>query len=293
MAGFLAGVAGALFAFFGRYASAAYMFYQVSGEALCGRLSEAPARYSAPSSARPLFIIIREVVSTHWEHHSLIVGVMAILVVILAPRGLVGLWRDRLDRFDKDTARIAGGPNLAGAAMSAPILETRGLTRRFGGLTAVDNLSLSLEGGKLHAIIGPNGAGKTTLFNLVSGLLRPDSGEVLFRGRDITGLPAHEISRLGIKRTLQVKSVFPSLSVAENLWITYAGSKRFLHPFRNAGSDRVARERVAQTLEQIGLTALAHRAAGVLSYGDVALLEIGMALFPNRSCCCSMNRPAA
>ena len=162
--------------------------------------------------------------------------------------------------------------------MSAPILETRGLTRRFGGLTAVDNLSLSLEGGKLHAIIGPNGAGKTTLFNLVSGLLRPDSGEVIFRGRDITGLPAHEISRLGIKRTLQVKSVFPSLSVAENLWITYAGSKRFLHPFRNAESDRAARERVAQTLEQIGLTALAHRAAGVLSYGDVALLEIGMAL---------------
>jgi branched-chain amino acid transport system ATP-binding protein len=142
----------------------------------------------------------------------------------------------------------------------------------------VDNLSLSLEGGKLHAIIGPNGAGKTTFFNLVSGLLRPDSGEVIFRGRDITGLPAHEISRLGIKRTLQVKSVFQSLSVAENLWITYAGSKGFPHPFRNAGSDRAARERVAQTLEQIGLTALAHRAAGVLSYGDVALLEIGMAL---------------
>ena len=92
--------------------------------------------------------------------------------------------------------------------MTAPTLETRGLTKRFGGLTAVDDLSLSLPSGKLHAIIGPNGAGKTTLFNLVSGLLHPTSGDVYFRGRNITGLPAHEISRLGIKRTLQVKSVF-------------------------------------------------------------------------------------
>ncbi|HEY6023438.1 MAG TPA: ABC transporter ATP-binding protein [Pseudolabrys sp.] len=162
--------------------------------------------------------------------------------------------------------------------MTAPVLETRNLTRRFGGLTAVDNLSLTLPSHQLHAIIGPNGAGKTTLFNLISGLLRPNAGQVLFRGRDITGLPAHEISRLGIKRTLQVKSVFPQLTVAENLWITYEGSKRFLHPLRDAESDRAARQRVEQTLEHIGLTALARRAAGTLSYGDVALLEIGMAL---------------
>ena len=162
--------------------------------------------------------------------------------------------------------------------MTTPVLETRNLTRRFGGLTAVDNLSLTLAGGKLHAIIGPNGAGKTTLFNLISGLLRPDAGQVLFRGRDITGLPAHEISRLGIKRTLQVKSVFAQLTVAENLWITFEGSKRLLNPFRDAESDPVARQRVERTLEQVGLTALARRQAGTLSYGDVALLEIGMAL---------------
>ena len=162
--------------------------------------------------------------------------------------------------------------------MTVPILETRGLTKRFGGLTAVDDLSLSLPSGKLHAIIGPNGAGKTTLFNLVSGLLHPTSGDVYFRGRNITGLPAHEISRLGIKRTLQVKSVFARQTVAENLWITYEGSKRFLHPFRDADSDTVARERVERTLEQIGLTGIAQRQAGTLSYGDVALLEIGMAL---------------
>ncbi len=162
--------------------------------------------------------------------------------------------------------------------MNAPILETRNLTKRFGGLTAVNDLSLTLPGRRLHAVIGPNGAGKTTFFNLVSGLLSADEGRVLFRGRDITGLKPHEISRLGIKRTLQIKSVFHQLTVADNLWITYQASNRFLHPFRDASNDRNARERVDRTLEQTGLATLAERPAGTLSYGDIALLEIGMAL---------------
>ena len=162
--------------------------------------------------------------------------------------------------------------------MSEPVLRIDNLCKRFGGLTAVDHLNLSLPGGRLHAIIGPNGAGKTTFFNLVSGMLRPDAGQVFFLGRDITGLKPHEISRLGIKRTLQIKSVFPQMSVADNLWITAQAGGRFLHPFRSAARDRDTAERVERILEQIGLTSLASRAAGTLSYGDVALLEIGMAL---------------
>jgi len=161
--------------------------------------------------------------------------------------------------------------------MSDPVLRTENLCKRFGGLTAVDRLSFELPGGRLHAIIGPNGAGKTTFFNLISGLLVPDSGRVFFCGREITGHRPHEISRLGIKRTLQIKSVFPQLSVAENLWIT-AHAGRFLHPFRAAAKDRATREKVERILEQMGLTRLAQRQAGTLSYGDVALLEIGMAL---------------
>jgi branched-chain amino acid transport system ATP-binding protein len=162
--------------------------------------------------------------------------------------------------------------------MTEPVLRTENLTKRFGGLTAVDNLSLSLPGGRLQAIIGPNGAGKTTFFNLVSGLLSADGGRVFFLGRDITGLKPYEISRLGIKRTLQIKSVFNQLSVAENLWVTRKAGSRFLHPFRDASRDLETKARVDQTLEQIGMTALADRLAGTLSYGDVALLEIGMAL---------------
>jgi branched-chain amino acid transport system ATP-binding protein len=162
--------------------------------------------------------------------------------------------------------------------VSEPVLRIDNLVKRFGGLAAVDDLTLSLPGGRLHAIIGPNGAGKTTFFNLVSGLLAPDAGRVLFLGRDITGLRPHQISRLGIKRTLQIKSVFPQMSVADNLWITAQAGNRFLHPFRPAGRDRDAAERVERILEQIGLAPLASRAAGTLSYGDVAVLEIGMAL---------------
>jgi branched-chain amino acid transport system ATP-binding protein len=161
--------------------------------------------------------------------------------------------------------------------MSA-ILRTENLTKKFGGLIAVDNFTLSLESGRLHAIIGPNGAGKTTFFNLVSGILPLTSGKVFFRDQEITGLKPHEISRLGIKRTLQIKSVFPHMTIAENLWVTRQASQGFLHPFRAATRDTQTRERVDQTLEQIGMTALADRTAGTLSYGDVALLEIGMAL---------------
>jgi branched-chain amino acid transport system ATP-binding protein len=167
--------------------------------------------------------------------------------------------------------------------MSEPVLRTENLTKRFGGLTAVDKLSVSLAGGRVHAIIGPNGAGKTTFFNLVTGLLSPDSGRIFFRGRDITGSRPHAISRLGIKRTLQVKSVFPELSVADNLWITRQARNRFLHPFRPAANDLEAKVQVEQTLEQIGLSGLAARPAGTLSYGDVAMLEIGMAVISEPS----------
>lgn len=108
MAGFLAGVAGALFAFFGRYASASYMFYHVSGEAVVWAIVGGAGTLFGPLVGTALFIAIRELVSTHWEHHSLIVGVMAILVVILAPRGIVGLWRELLSRITEptDAARV-------------------------------------------------------------------------------------------------------------------------------------------------------------------------------------------
>jgi branched-chain amino acid transport system permease protein len=109
MAGFLAGVSGALFAFFGRYASATYMFYHVSGDGVVWAIVGGAGTLFGPVVGTTLFIIIREVVSTHWEHHPLIVGVMAILVVMLAPKGLVGLWQDGLSRFEERRKTVASG----------------------------------------------------------------------------------------------------------------------------------------------------------------------------------------
>ena len=160
----------------------------------------------------------------------------------------------------------------------APVLAIEGLTKRFGGLTAVDNFTLAFAPRRLHAIIGPNGAGKTTLFNLISGFLPSDEGRVFFAGQEISRLKPHKISRLGIARTLQVKSVFGQLSVADNLWITAQARRGVMNPFRPTASYRQTCEKVERVLEQIGLTALANRQAGTLSYGDIALLEIGMAI---------------
>ncbi len=162
--------------------------------------------------------------------------------------------------------------------MKAPVLQVEGLTKRFGGLVAVDDVRFELPGGELHAIIGPNGAGKTTFFNLISGFLHADAGRVVFAGQDILGKPPYQISRCGIGRTLQIKSVFNGLSVYDNVWIAAQTRGQFLHPFRHARKFTETARRTERILDEIGLTAYAEDLAGNLSYGDVALLEIAIAL---------------
>ena len=162
--------------------------------------------------------------------------------------------------------------------MSDAVLETQGLTKSFGGLVAVDDVHFKLAPGVLHAIIGPNGAGKTTFFNLITGLLSADSGKVLFQGADITGRPPHAISKLGLARTLQIKSVFNGLTVYENVWIAAHSRSGTLHPLRPAASFKETAGKVEAILERLGLADYRDEVAGNLSYGDVALLEIAIAL---------------
>lgn len=162
--------------------------------------------------------------------------------------------------------------------MTEAALETRNLTRRFGGLTAVDNVSMRLASGRLNAIIGPNGAGKTTFFNLVTGELRADEGSVAAHGVPLTNLPPHRIVRAGVSRTLQVKSVFGGLSVADNVRAAVMAHERVLSPFRAASSYGAVSRRVQDLLGEVGLTRHAQAKAQTLSYGDVALLELALAL---------------
>jgi len=160
-----------------------------------------------------------------------------------------------------------------------PILEIRGLGRAFGALQAVADLSLDVPPGELRAVIGPNGAGKTTLFHLISGLLAPTSGRVLFRGADVTALPAPARCRRGISRTFQITSIFPELSVLENVRIAVQlkGGGNFRLLGGRALLDATER-RARESLGFLGLVDRAGEPAATLPHGDQRLLEIAMAL---------------
>lgn len=161
---------------------------------------------------------------------------------------------------------------------SGHALAVSGLTKRFGGLIAVDNLSVELESGKLNAIIGPNGAGKTTLFNLITGELTADTGRIDFGGCDLVSMRPYQIVRQGVSRTLQIKSVFGGLSVADNVRIAVLTHEKAASPFRSARSYQAAASRAELLIAEVGLADRVDDLASTLSYGDVALLEIALAL---------------
>jgi len=152
----------------------------------------------------------------------------------------------------------------------APRLSARALVRRFGGVIALDQVSLDLPPGRITALTGHNGAGKSTLFRCLSGADRPDSGQVLLEGRDITHLPEYTRARLGLARTFQQIAVFPGLSVADNLRVGAEQAGR-----RGASAADFA---VARTLRLLGLEHLAARQASGLPTGTLRLVELGRAL---------------
>ena len=120
-----------------------------------------------------------------------------------------------------------------GSSGNNVILETRGLVKDFGGIRAVNGVDLKVRQGTIHAIIGPNGAGKTTLFNCLSGFTNPTGGEIFFRGKNVTGYPSYRISYLGVTRSFQITSIFPGLSVLENVRIALQSRRKVnFHFFR-------------------------------------------------------------
>jgi branched-chain amino acid transport system ATP-binding protein len=163
---------------------------------------------------------------------------------------------------------------------AAPFLALQAVSRSFGGVKAVDRVDLVIRRGELLGIIGPNGAGKTTLFNLISGFVRPSSGQIHFKGQRIDGWPAHRIAHLGLSRTFQNLRVFANLSVFDNVAAGAIGALGF-PPWRSffAGSRNAAiTERTWQALEQVGLADRATDAVTTLPYGRRKYLEIARAL---------------
>jgi branched-chain amino acid transport system ATP-binding protein len=158
------------------------------------------------------------------------------------------------------------------------LLETHDLTKSFGGLVAVNRINFELAEGELRAIIGPNGAGKTTFLNLVCGILQPEKGRIFFRGKDITNEPPHIRSRIGIGYTFQLTSIFPQLSVFDN--VTLPVQARTLSKLEYLGSlsdDRV-KSKVESILKQVRLQEYAMAPANDLAHGDQRKLEIAIAL---------------
>jgi len=159
------------------------------------------------------------------------------------------------------------------------VLETRNLHKAFGGLVATDNVSFRLEAGARHALIGPNGAGKTTLVNLLTGVLRPTSGQVLLDGCDVTGLPLHRRVRLGLARTFQINQLFPELTPLETLILAIARRDGVLtNWWRPVGRCAPQIAEAEDFLQRLGLADVRNQRVATIAYGKQRLLEIAVAL---------------
>ncbi len=163
--------------------------------------------------------------------------------------------------------------------MAEPVLQTLGLAKRFGGVAAADGVDLDLLAGEIHALIGPNGAGKTTLVNLITGELRPDLGRVVLDGQDVTRLAVEQRRYLGLARSFQITSVFPSFSALEN--VAMAVQALDGHSFRFLGDARADPRLTGpsrEALAEVGLAEAAAVPAGELAHGERRQLEVAMAL---------------
>jgi branched-chain amino acid transport system ATP-binding protein len=159
-----------------------------------------------------------------------------------------------------------------------PLLRTERLVRAYGSLLAVNGVDFAVREGELRSIIGPNGAGKTTFFRLISGEVPPTSGRIWFRDREVTGMPQHAIARLGVAKSYQITSIFPHLSVLENVRVAAQGSRQAFDFWRRAERLTDARERAEAMLKIVGLAGKASGLAANLSHGEKRHLELAIAL---------------
>jgi branched-chain amino acid transport system ATP-binding protein len=175
---------------------------------------------------------------------------------------------------------------------TVPVLRTEGLTIRFGGLTALNNVNLDVRRGEIRAVIGPNGAGKSTFFNCVTGVLRPTSGRILLNGNDITGQPPNQISRSGIARSYQITNILPNATALENIRIAAQSRKHGWNMFRHYTQFRDIIDKAEAVLASVGLAGKADELASNLSHGEQRNLEIGIALATEPQLLC-LDEPTA
>jgi branched-chain amino acid transport system ATP-binding protein len=273
-------VAGALLAFMLQGAYADNLSWQHAGDALLMTVLGGVHQFLGPLWGAIAFVMLQDQLSAITESWWLLFAPIILIFALASPEGIQGLVQRVLRRPGWTLVRAGIPPRPdriehyrgehAHLDPSKPILTLRGISKRFGSLVTATDIDLDVYPCRLHSLIGPNGAGKTTLFNMLTGMLRADTGEIRFDGHDITRLSAHRRTRLGIGRSFQILSVFPNLTTFENVRVAVQAKS----PRQNA----LVNARTWSLLDAVGLTDRAAESCANLAHGERRLLEIAISL---------------
>jgi branched-chain amino acid transport system permease protein len=314
VAALVAGLGGAIFVYLKGSVFPNYVDAPMSVQPLVMVLLGGVGSPVGPPLGAVVYKLLDTVITRYTEYWQAVLGVILIALVLAFPRGLASVldfvplgWGGASAAPPPDPPTASTGLGRAGAApppdlptastglggserraspdlphlvdhMSGPpVLETVGLTKRFGGVVAVDGVNLSLPRGEIRALIGPNGAGKTTCFNMLAGQLVPDGGEVRFKGERLSGLAPYEVWRRGVSRTFQITAAFTSLTALDNVLVARLSHRRRTYALL-ASATRLEVDEARARLAQVGLAEQADRTAAVLAYGDLKRLELAVAL---------------
>ena len=294
-----AGVAGALYSIYDLQAYPQLMYWTRSADPVVVTLLGGTGSFLGPAIGAFVYTGLSNTIGKNFpQYFDVVLGAVVLGVVLAFPGGFaslpellnrgLGAVRGRGRRSEETTGEallsmdVARAIEAKGIHAEKPVsgqalLAVENVSRAFGGLRAVDGVSLTVLAGDRHAVIGPNGAGKSTLFNLITGRMKPTAGRILLEGRDITGRSPHRIARAGIGRAFQITSIFPQLSVRHNLQYSMMASRGVTsRPF--GWADRIFRDEAMELLESVGLARFAELPAGQLSHGDQRALELAISM---------------
>jgi ABC-type branched-subunit amino acid transport system ATPase component/ABC-type branched-subunit amino acid transport system permease subunit len=285
------GLAGSLLGFLTYLVSAEGVSVPFSGELLAMVVIGGMRSFLGPALGALFFILFRELFSIWTANWLLWFGLVFAFFVIFSPNGLAGIWSQvtqRWHRMPEESAamserKVYGDLPLPGflcpAGRQGTVLSVEGVSKHFAGIRAVENATLTVNAGEIHALIGPNGAGKTTLFNLVSGLYEPGAGAVRLYGKEIQASSPSDICSKGLIRSFQITSLFRGLSIYENLRLSVQAQhpKRFNFWIDTRDLIDIHAE-TADLIRYLGLEGIEHVEAGELSYGGQRLVDLGIAL---------------
>jgi ABC-type branched-subunit amino acid transport system ATPase component len=283
------GLAGSLLTFLIQGVYADVMNWQNAGDPVLMTVLGGMHHFLGPLWGAFAFLLLRDQLSSYTQHWWLVFGAILIGFILLSPEGLSGIYarvrkgpRWNLTRTPLPPRRgvLRAAANANGTANTdGLVMSVRQLAKRFGKLVVADGINLDLQQGVIHSLIGPNGAGKTTFFNMVTGLVPRDAGQILYKGRDIGGLSPDKRVKAGLGRSFQILSVFKNLTVFENVRIAVqAHSGHSFNLWRNAYRYEQDNDRAWEILDAMGLSKHADQSACDLPHGEQRLLEIAITL---------------